>query len=65
LAGIFERHRMPMLPRGDWAKIEAGQKVKKTLFQRVTFPVDRLDPDCGYKQYQLFHIIRAIPRVPW
>ncbi len=32
LAKICDRHRVPTPPRGYWAKVEAGQKVKQALF---------------------------------
>jgi hypothetical protein len=35
LANICERHRVPTPPRGYWAKVEAGRKVKKALFVQV------------------------------
>ena len=35
LAKICERHRVPTPPRGYWARKEAGQKVKQTIFVQV------------------------------
>lgn len=44
LAKICDRHRVPTPPRGYWAKIEAGQKVKQALFVEVDDPgLDRIE----------------------
>lgn len=43
LATVCDRHRVPTPPRGYWAKIEAGKKVKRTLFVEVNDPaLDRI-----------------------
>lgn len=34
-AKICERHLVPVPPRGYWAKLEAGQSVKRTPFRTV------------------------------
>lgn len=35
LAKICERHLIPVPPRGYWAKVEAGQPVKRTTLRSV------------------------------
>jgi len=44
LAKICDRHRVPTPPRGYWAKKEAGQKVKQTIFVKADDPLlDRIN----------------------
>jgi len=44
LAKICDRHRVPTPPRGYWAKIEAGKKVKQALFAELDDPhLDRIE----------------------
>jgi len=38
LAEICNRHRIPTPPRGYWAKLEAGKKVKKATFVKIGDP---------------------------
>ncbi|WP_114943876.1 hypothetical protein [Microvirga calopogonii] len=41
---ICDRHRVPTPPRGYWAKIEVGSKVKQALFVEVNDPgLDRIE----------------------
>lgn len=43
LAKKCDRHRVPCPPRGYWAKLAAGKKVKQTIFVQVDDPVlDRI-----------------------
>lgn len=35
LAKLCERHRVPVPPRGYWAKLNAGKKVKQSIFREV------------------------------
>lgn len=39
LAKICDRHRVPTPQRGYWAKVAAGQKVRKTYFAELDDPV--------------------------
>jgi hypothetical protein len=39
LAKICDRHRVPTPQRGYWAKVAAGQKVKKTYFAELNDPI--------------------------
>lgn len=51
LAKICDRHRVPTPPRGYWAKVEAGQKVKRALFVEVDDPLlDRIEINGGLAQ---------------
>src|SRR5260221_6392311 len=39
LAKICERHRIPSPPRGYWARLAAGQHVKKAILRDVIDPL--------------------------
>src|ERR1700742_1941506 len=39
LAKICERHRVPVPPRGYWAKKEAGKKVNQSIFAEADDPL--------------------------
>jgi hypothetical protein len=44
LAKICDRHRVPIPPRGYWAKKNAGKKVKQIIFVQVDDPsLDRIN----------------------
>lgn len=44
LADICERHRVPIPPRNFWARKEAGQRVKQSIFVEVDDPIlNRVD----------------------
>ena len=38
LAKICERHRIPVPPRGYWAKLAAGKPIKQARFHAVDDP---------------------------
>lgn len=44
LAKVCDRHRVPVPPRGYWARKEAGKKVKQAIFAEVDDPfLDRVE----------------------